>query len=349
MIVLAGDIGGTNSRLALFQIEGTGRKATLTPLIERTYPSSSHPSLEVIARQFLGESAEALGRSGDGGKDHRIERACLGIAGPVESNICRATNLPWVVDGRALAQHLGIARLLLVNDFYAAAQGVTAVGSGQLVGLGGGPPVAEGPIVVLGAGTGLGEAILLWSQTDDRYQVFSSEGGHADLAPRTPLEIALLHYLTIKYGRVSYERVLCGQGLVDIFTFLSQEPACQPLIRAETLSALAVQGPGHDPAAAISQRGLDGSDPVCEMALALFCSMLGALAGNLGLYLLATGGVFIAGGIAPRVLAYLQKGGFRDAFERKGRLHPLVAQLPAFVVTHPQPGLLGAALVASNL
>ncbi len=182
---------------------------------------------------------------------------------------------------------------------------------------------------------------------ESRYQVIASEGGHADLAPRTPLEMALLQYLTAKYGRVSYERVLSGRGLVEIFTFLSQEPACASMIRGDTRTALAMQGPGHDPAAAITRRALDGSDPVCEMALAIFCSVLGALAGNLGLYALATGGVFVAGGIAPRVLPYLQRGGFREAFEHKGRLTPLVARLPAFVVTHPQPGLLGAATFAA--
>jgi glucokinase len=344
MIVLAGDIGGTNSRLALFQVErGTGDQSTFTPLFERTYPSAGSPALEAIVQLFLGEAQTAMG------KRPAIERACLGIAGPVENNICRATNLPWVVDGRVLIQHLNIPRVVLVNDFYAAALGVTVVEPSQLVGLGGAPPVARGPIAVLGAGTGLGEAFLLWSSEARGYQVVSSEGGHADLAPRTPLELALLHYLTGKYGRVSYERVLSGQGLVDVFTFLSQEPACQPLIRDDTLAALAAQGPGHDPAAAISRRALDGSDPICEIALGVFCSVLGALAGNLGLYVLATGGVFIAGGIAPRILPYLQKGAFRDAFERKGRLHPLVARLPAFVVTHPQPGLLGAATIAIGL
>jgi glucokinase len=221
------------------------------------------------------------------------------------------------------------------------------VGPAHLAGLGGSPPVARGPIAVLGAGTGLGEAFLIWSVHDDAYQVIPSEGGHADLAARTPLEMALLQFLIGKYGRVSYERVLSGQGLVDAFTFLSQEPACASMVRDDTRAALAAHGPGHDPAAVISRRGLDGADPVCEMALAIFSSVLGALAGNLGLYTLATGGVFIAGGIAPRILPYLQRGGFREAFERKGRLTPLVQKLPAFVVTHPQPGLLGAATMAA--
>jgi glucokinase len=342
MIVLAGDIGGTNTRLALIDCkagEASGRPI-FTTVAEQTYPSAAHGSLDAIAEIFL--AAHAKGRA--------IDRACFGIAGPVENNICRATNLPWVIDGRAIAAKLGIARVILVNDFYAAALGVAVVSSEHLVPLGGGPPIERGPIVVLGAGTGLGEAFLIWSPTDDRYQVISSEGGHTDFPARTALEIALLQYLTTKYGRASCERVLSGQGLIDIFGFLSQEPSCQALIRPETTAALGARqgGDGHDPAAVISQRGLSGSDPICELALAMFCNVLGAVAGNLGLSLLATGGVFVAGGIAPRVLPYLQKGGFREAFERKGRLHPLVAKLPAFVVTHPQLGLLGAAKVAAG-
>ena len=344
MIVLAGDIGGTNTRLALIDCKpgDATHKPTYSPVAEHTYPSAGHPSLDAIAEAFLADFAQ-------GKTAQPIERACFGIAGPVENNICRATNLPWVIDGRAIGQKLGIPRVTLVNDFYAAALGVTAVSSDFLVPLGGGPPVERGPIAVLGAGTGLGEAFLIWSATDDRYQVVSSEGGHTDFPARTALEISLLQFLTTKYGRASCERVLSGQGLVDIFAFLSQEPACQSLIRPETTAAMAARGPGHEPAATISQRGLDGSDPICELSLSLFCNVLGAVAGNLGLLLLATGGVFVAGGIAPRILSYLQKGGFREAFERKGRLHPLVAKLPAFVVTHPQLGLLGAAKVASGV
>jgi glucokinase len=347
MIVLAGDIGGTNSRLALFRVDrGVEHKVAFSPLFEHTYPSASHLSLEEIGEIFLAEARAKLGSAMDN-NGRGVDKACFGIAGPVENNICRATNLPWVVDSRVLARQMGVGRVLLVNDFYAAALGVTAVGPEQLALLGGGPAAAEGPIAVLGAGTGLGEAFLLWSPTEQSYRVVSSEGGHADFAPRTPLEAGLFQYLATKYGRVSYERILSGQGLVDVFSFLALEPACKPLVRDHTAAALATQQ--HDAPAAISQRALDGSDPVCEMALGIFCSVLGALAGNLGLYLLATGGVFIAGGIAPRVLPYLQKGGFREAFEAKGRLHPLVARLPAFVVTHPQPGLLGAATCASGL
>jgi glucokinase len=199
---------------------------------------------------------------------------------------------------------------------------------------------------VLGAGTGLGGAFLLWSATEDRYQVVPSEVGHADFAPRTGIERDLQRFLAAKYGRVSYERVLSGHGLIDAYAFLCEEPAFRALVRSETVAALAT----GDAAATISGRALDGSDPICAAALAIFSSVLGALAGNLALTILATGGVFVAGGIAPRVLPFLSKQGlFRDAFERKGRLQSLVARIPAFVVTHSEPGLLGAATLASAL
>ena len=202
-------------------------------------------------------------------------------------------------------------------------------------------------MAVLGAGTGLGQAFLLWSPTENRYRVVSSEGGHVDLAARTPLEHGLVQFLTRKYGRVSCERVLSGKGLVDVFRSCPRSRPAAGLIRPETARR------AGDPRAAPRSRRRDLASgrwpapiPVCEMALAMFCSVLGATAGNLALMVLATGGVFVAGGIAPRILPYLQRGGFREAFDRKGRLHTLVERMPAYVVTHPQPGLLGAAMIA---
>ena len=341
MTVLAGDIGGTNSRFALYESANGGPPR---PLFERTYPSGSHHTLDDIADIFLSAASEKL--EGRVGRGKGVDSACFAVAGPVENNICRATNLPWIVDGRSLATRLGIERVRLVNDFHAAALGVTAVGSEWLAPLGGSPPVRRGPIAVLGAGTGLGAAFLLWSESERRYQVVPSEGGHMDFAPRSPLEVGLLQYLNNKYGRVSCERVLSGRGLVDVFTFLAQEPGCRALIRPETSAALAAPSAKSDPAAVISERGLSSADPICEMSLAVFCSVLGAVAGNLALAILPTGGVFVAGGIAPRLLVYLQKGLFREAFDRKGRLHTLIEHLPAFVVTHPNIGLVGAAAAA---
>jgi len=361
--VLAGDIGGTNTRLALFDSDADD------PLFERVYPSSAYTGLDLIAEKFLAEArAESTGTGGPGPTFVPPEQACFGIAGPVEGNVCRATNLPWVVDGRVLMQRLGIPKVRLVNDFFAAALGSIRVPASALAVLGGGGPRdPRGPVAVLGAGTGLGQAFLLWSPASQRYEVVPSEGGHADFAPRTPLESSLLRYLAAKYGRVSYERVLSGQGLVDLYAFLNEEPALRLGGKAETRLAMARE----DPAAVVSRHALDGSDPICQAALAIFCGVLGALAGNLALTVLATGGVFVAGGIAPRILPFLlqpaaqgglqqptEQGGtrtatgggiFREAFERKGRLQSLVASIPSFVVTHPQPGLLGAASVAASL
>jgi glucokinase len=340
-IVLAGDIGGTNSRFAIY--EAAPDAVAAKPLFEHSYPSVSYRGLEDIAAEFLASASAAL-------EGRTVRSACLALAGPIENNICRATNLPWTCDGRSLAARLGIDQVRLVNDFFAAALGVSAVSSEWLAPLGGSPPARHAPIAVLGAGTGLGAAFLLWSSGHDQYEVIASEAGHMDFAPRTPLEAGLLQFLSNKYGRVSCERVLSGRGLVDVFSFLSQEPACRALIRADTSAALAVPAsPPQDPAAIISTRGLGGDDPICEMALALFCSVMGAMAGNLALTILAAGGVFLAGGIAPRLIPYVQNGVFREAFERKGRLHTLVERFPAFVVTHPRIGLVGAAAAAAAL
>src|SRR3569623_333990 len=286
-IVLAGDIGGTNTRLALCEV---GLQQGLKdPLFAHTYPSAAHTGPDVIIEKFL-----AAARATSPRLEKPPERAGLGIAGPVEGNVCRATNLPWVSDGRALSQRLGIARVRRVIDFYAAALGSVAVPAEKLVALGGGPRDPHGPVAVMGAGTGLGQAFLLWSHAEGGYQVIPSEGGHIDFAPRTGLESELLRFLTAKYGRVSYERVLSGHGLVDLYAFLSEEPAFRALQKPETVAALAAQAP----AAVISQRAQDGSDTICGAALAIFCSGMGARAGNLALTVLATGGVVVAGGWA---------------------------------------------------
>lgn len=330
--VLAGDIGGTNSRLALYD-------GGVEPVFARTYASADHGSLEDVVARFLAEARTELGRP------LHTRRGCFGIAGPVENDTSRVTNLRWFVDARALEQRTAVARIRLINDFQAAALGVTALGAEHVVALGGGPRVETGPIVVAGAGTGLGEAFLFWSAAERRYHVMPSEGGHVDFTPRTGLESGLLNYLTGRYGRVSYERVLSGQGLADIFAFLSTEPAVRPLVSATTRAAMAAE----DPAAVVTRQALAGADAVCTIALNLFCSVLGGLAGNLALTFLASGGVFIAGGIAPRIVAVLQNGVFREAFEAKGRFQGLVAKMPAFVVTHKDVGLVGAATQAARL
>ena len=331
MFVLVGDIGGTNCRLALFR---GSEKA-----FERTYPSQEQSGLDVAVEQFLEEARKTVGA------EVRPQRACFGVAGPVENDTSKITNLPWFIDARKLEQRLQIPRVALLNDFQAAALGVTVLEDRHLVALGGGPRVANGPCVVTGAGTGLGEAFLVWSPGENRYQVVSSEGGHMDFTPRTPLESGLFHYMVGRYGRVSFERVLSGAGIADIFNFLANEPACRPLIKEETRAAMLHE----DPAAVVTRAALAGTDPICVIAVNIFVSVLGGLAGNLALTLLATGGVFIAGGIAPRIVTMLQHGPFRDSFEAKGRMQPLVARIPAFLIVNPDLGLLGASVQASRL
>ena len=331
MFVLVGDIGGTNCRLALYR---GSEKA-----FERTYPSQEQTGLDVAVEKFLEEARKTLG------PDVRPQRACFGVAGPVENDTSKVTNLPWFIDARKLEQRLKIPRVALLNDFQAAALGVTVLEDRHLVPLGGGARVPTGPCVVTGAGTGLGEAFLVWSPGENRYQVVSSEGGHMDFTPRTPLESGLFHYMAGSYGRVSFERVLSGAGIADVFNFLANEPACRGLVQEETRQAILTE----DPAAVVTRQALAGKDPVCVIAVNMFISVLGGLAGNLALTLLSTGGVFIAGGIAPRIVTLLQNGPFRDSFEAKGRMQPLVARIPAFLVVNPDLGMLGATVQASRL
>jgi glucokinase len=330
-LILAGDVGGTNCRMALFR---AGAK-----VFERTYPSQQQPGLEVAVERFLEEARKALG------PDTRPQRACFGVAGPVEGDTSKVTNLPWFIDARKLEQRLKIPRIALLNDFQAAALGVTVLGDQDLVPLGGGSRNPTGPCVVTGAGTGLGEAFLVWSPGENRYQVIPSEGGHVDFTPRTPLENGLLYYLSGRYGRVSFERVLSGAGIADIFNFLASEPSCRSLITEETRAAVVTE----DPAAVVTRQAVAGKDPVCVIAINTFVSVLGGLAGNLALTTLASGGVFIAGGIAPRIVQFLQRGPFRESFEAKGRMQPLVAKIPAFLVVNPDLGLLGSYVQATRL
>jgi glucokinase len=331
VFVLVGDIGGTNTRLALFRDR---EKA-----FERTYPSQEQSGLDVAVEHFLAEARKSVSQ------EVNPQRACFGVAGPVENDTSQITNLPWYIDARKLEQRLSIPRVALLNDFQAAALGVTVLEEKHLVPLGGGPRVEHGPCVVTGAGTGLGEAFLVWSPGENRYQVVSSEGGHVDFTPRTSLESGLFHYMVGKYGRVSCERVLSGSGIADIFNFLASEPACRSLILPETRESMQTE----DPAAVVTRQALAGKDPICVIAVNMFVSVLGGLAGNLALTLLATGGVFIAGGIAPRIVPLLQQGVFRDSFEAKGRMQPLVARIPAFLVVNPDLGMLGASVQAGRL
>lgn len=330
--ILAGDIGGTNTRLALYDPANLRE-----PLLLRKYGSGDYESLQAILQAFLGEcqgEGRAVGSDGAG-------RAGFGVAGPVDRGTVKLTNLPWVIDPEQIKERVGLSRIVFLNDFAANCLAVTRLTDADRHPIGGGEPVADEPVAVLGAGTGLGEGFLVHDGRD--YLVVPSEGGHTDFAPRNPLEVRLLEHLTGRFGRVSYERVLSGRGLVNVYEFfrdredMPESPAVRDQMRAE------------DPAAVISANALARSDALCERSLELFCSLYGAEAGNLALKVLARGGVYLAGGIAGKILPKLGDGGFRHAFEHKGRFTTFLETVPTYVITHPEPGLMGAAVAASRL
>lgn len=332
--ILAGDIGGTNTRLALFD-EGNLRK----PLVLKVYGSGDYESLLSIINRFYDEiTPEGGDFETENAEWPRPVRAGFGVAGPVDGKIVRLTNLPWVIDADRIIERIGLEKVCFVNDFAANCHAVTRLEPKDLHQIGGGSPVEGHPAAVLGAGTGLGEAFLIYDGA--RYLVAPSEGGHADFAPRNSLEIRLLEFLTEQFGRVSYERILSGRGLISLYAFFREREgmAESPTVREEMRT--------EDPAAVISRNGMLHADPICERALDLFCSVYGAEAGNLALKLLARGGVYLAGGIAGKIIQRLEEGGFRHGFESKGRYTNFLEGVPTYVITHPQPGLMGAAVAA---
>ncbi len=321
-MILAGDIGGTHTRIALFE----AMQDTLRLVIERVYPSREHKGLEEIISLFLSNQQVT------------INAACFGIAGPVINDRVSTPNLAWVVDAMEISRHVGLKTSWLINDLHAHASGIDDLAPADLVSLNDASP-QSGNAGLIAAGTGLGEAGLYWNGA--RRQAFPCEGGHCDFAPRNDLEIALLRYLLAKFGRVSYERVLSGPGLVNIYEFLRDsgtEP--EPAWLAEESKA------STDLAALISQYGMSGKAPICERALDIFVSIYGAEAGNLALKLLAISGIFVSGGIAGRILPKLQTQAFKCAFVNKGRMQPLMEQIPLRVIVNDGVGLLGAARYA---
>jgi glucokinase len=318
-VILAGDIGATNTRLAWFEVSN----GALVPGAARTYPSRQQASLDKIVTTFL---AEAPGR---------IRHACFGVAGPVREGRAEATNLPWIVDARSLARALGLDRVLLVNDLEANAWGLAALPDTDFAVLQPGRAAPTGNAAVISAGTGLGEAGLVWDGR--RHRPVASEGGHADWAPQDELQMALWRFLGAEVGHVSVERVLSGPGLHNIYRFLrDRQGLAEPGWLTEALRS-------EDPAPLISRVGLAGRAEICVRALGLFVAIYGAEAGNLGLRLLATAGVYLGGGIAPRILQALRSPAFLDAFTGKGRLRSLLEEMPVRVVLNDQAALLGAA------
>ena len=320
-MILAGDIGGTNARLALFDV----RDEQFQLVTATIFPSRKYSGLDEIVSEFVQTAGV------------HPAKACFGIAGPVTNGEVETSNLPWKIQARRLADELKIDHALLINDLEATGWGVGALSAHDLVGLNQivGVP---GNQALVAAGTGLGEGGLYWD--GKRHHVFASEGGHCDFAPLNELQVELFQYLSKRYDHVSYERVLSGPGLVNIFEFLSDTG------RGKVPEWLSEEMKAMDPAAAISAAAMDAKCPLSEQALDIFVSIFGAEAGNLGLKLKATGGVFLAGGIAPKILPKLATPLFLEAFLSKGRLRHLMEVMPVKVIVNDKLALLGAARCA---
>lgn len=333
MRVLAGDIGGTKTLLRIAAVERGAQRV----VAEQRFESGAFDGLSAVLRALV----SSVGRDALAG----VNAACFGIAGPVQrrdaGQFAKVTNLPWEVDSAALAREFDIPKVRLINDFQAIGYGIEALGPQDLVTLQQGRPEPHGPCAVIGAGTGLGQGILVWQ--GDHYEALPTEGGHADFGPTDELQVELWRSLKREFGRVGYERLLSGPGLARIYMFLrDRAPA-----RESPELAKAMQS--GDPAAAVSEAALTQGGSLAGEALDLFVRIYGTQAGNLALTVLATGGVYIAGGIAPKIIAKLKDGAFLRALNDKGRMSPLVQATPVHVIVNPKVGLIGAALAAARM
>lgn len=321
-MILAGDIGGTNARLALFEKNG----ADIAMRAQQDYRTKDYQSLEDVIKAFITKNGDA------------VEAACFGVAGPVMENKVTATNLAWAIDGAILAKSLSLKETVLLNDLVAYAYGALAMRPEQLIVLQEGKR-ADANRALIAAGTGLGEGGLLWFQ--GRHLPVQTEGGHTDFAPIDDVGMDLLRYLRSKFGRVSYERVVCGQGLRNIYEFLRDtRRAPEPAELADEINA------AKDPPALISKYGMQAKYPICEQALDIFVTYYGAEAGNIALKFVATGGVYVGGGIALKILEKLKQPAFLKAFNSKGRMSSLVERMPVMVINNEYAGLIGAAHAA---
>ncbi len=330
-MILAGDVGGTKTNLGLFEREGDGLRLIRSDKLH----SPDFPGLSAAIHAFL--DAGPVGGP--------LEAACFGIPGPVIENRASTPNLAWVVDGALVAADVQVPAVALINDLVATAEGIPLLGPEELATLQEGSPEPEGNRVLIAAGTGLGMAML--PRVGDRWAPIASEGGHADYPPRTEDEIDLLRYLRERFGRVSAERVVSGPGLFHVYNFL-RDARRMP----ETPRVREALGRGEEPAKIIGEAalatGADGCE-LCSRALDLFVAVYGALAGNLALLGTATGGVYLGGGIAPKILPRLAGGLFLQAFTAKGRFVPYLEKLPVRVILNDRAALLGAARHASRL
>jgi len=321
-MLLAGDIGGTKTTLAVFSPE-VGPRA---PLSEATFPSTRYPSLEAVVSEFLSQV------------DLNVEQATFGVAGPVVAGKAEITNLPWVIDERQLAEALRVSSVRLLNDLTATAHAVPFLEPADLHTLNVGQRAPGGAIAVIAPATGLGEAFLTWDGS--RYRPHVSEGGHADFPPTNPFEVELLRYLQDRFEHVSYERVCSGRGLPNIYAYLRDSGyADEPAWLTEQLAD------ADDPTPVIVNAALEVEEPceLCVATLNAFVSILGGEAGNLALKVLAGGGVYLGGGIPRRILPALKDERFMQAFRRKGRMSDLLASVPVHVIPNRKVALLGAA------
>ncbi len=329
MKLLAADIGGTKTLIQLTRVQGERREV----LAERRYASIDFPDFHALVRQFLQEGGTA---------GQTIDAACLAVAGPVEGNSgahqwARVTNLPWRIDSQRLAAEFHIGRVCLINDFAAVAYGISTLSDEELCILQGGEQRPHAPQLVAGAGTGFGVAQRVWD--GHRYQVLSSEAGHADFPPASPLESDLATYLREKLGRCAIESVLSGPGLVNIYGFLLWR-------QGTTLGSSQQDWLTRQDAAAINDAAMAGRDEQARQAMELFCAIYGATLGNLALFNIPRGGIYVAGGIAPRIIDSLRKDGFLQSFKGKGKMTALMETLPLAVIMNPRVGLQGARYLA---
>jgi glucokinase len=321
-MLLAGDLGGTKTNLAIYSPEQGLRK----PILEATFPSANYSSLEDLVEDFLKQVK------------FPIDKASFGVAGPVVGGQATITNLSWVMEETQLASRLHIKSVRLLNDLEAIAHAVPSLGTGDLHTLNEGEPALHGNLAVIAPGTGLGEGFLTWNGS--RYQAHASEGGHTDFAPSNPLEVELLGYLFKRYPHVSYERICSGRGIPNIYTFLKDSGyAEEPSWLTEQFANV------QDQTAVIVNTALNTPtrSKLCTATMNTFVSVFGAEAGNLALKVLANSGVYLGGGIPPRILSMLDKGQFMEAFKRKGRFTELVTHIPVHVILNPKVALLGAA------
>jgi glucokinase len=321
-MILAGDVGGTKVHLGLYDFTEGKLKCTR----DKQYPAREYSGLEEIVKEFLGADT--------------VSAACFGVPGPVRNGRLRLTNLPWTLDSRELAAGLVIDHVFLINDLEANGYGIAELSAEQIYTLSDGDASQTGNRALIAAGTGLGEALLIWN--GHIHVPNPSEGGHSDYAPRNEDEIDLLRFLKQKYnGRISFERVVSGMGLANIYEFLREVRGMEePAWLAERIAAV------HDPSAVITELALAAKSEICEKALDMFVSAYGAEAGNLALKVLSVGGLYIGGGIAPRILEKLKDGTFVKAFTDKGRLSQLLINMPVRVILESKAALLGAAAFA---